>query len=157
MRCSHLALALLATPFLPSLLVSANAGPPNFSGTWQLDAAKSQAADGQVITLTIQSASGKVNFSRDVREKDGREVKSQFSCEIGGTQCDFDENGHKAKVSLWFNGPALQILKTDGPKEDSVTQWSLQLAPDGNTLTVEFTHIEPSDKTQTLVFDKKST
>ncbi|MBV9156309.1 MAG: hypothetical protein JO097_08595 [Acidobacteriaceae bacterium] len=157
MRCSHVALAVLAAPFLPFLVLPANAGAPNFSGTWQLDAAKSQADQGQAITLTIQNPSGKLNFERIVRDKDGKELKSQFSCEIGGNQCDFEENGHKAKVSLWFNGPALQILKTDGPKEDAVTQWSLQLSADGNTLTVEFDHIDPTDKKQTLVFDKKGT
>ncbi len=91
-----------------------------------------------------------------VRDTNGKEETSQFSCDVGGSQCDFDEAGRKAKVSLWYNGPALVILKTDGPKEDSVTQWKLDLSPDGKTLTVEFTHIEPNDKSESLVFDKKS-
>lgn len=156
MRCLHVALAVLAAPFLPLILCSASAGPPNFSGTWQLDAAKSEAGEGQEITLTIKDASGKLNFTRVVREKDGKDVTSQFACETGGNQCDFDENGHKAKVSLWYNGPALQILKTDGPKEDAVTQWSLQLSPDGKILTIGLDHIDPTDKKQTMVFDKKS-
>ncbi len=157
MRCFHVALALLAAPVLPLLVLPAQAASPNFSGTWQLDAAKSEAGEVQAITLTIQNPSGKISFERVVRDKDGKEVKSQFSCDIGGNQCDFDENGHKAKVSLWFNGPVLQILKTDGPKEDAVTQWSLQLSPDGHTLSVELDHIDPAEKKQTFVFDKKST
>jgi hypothetical protein len=48
------------------------------------------------------------------------------------------------------------ILKTDGPKEDSVTQWKLELSPDKHSLNVELTHIEPNDKSENLVFDKKS-
>jgi len=155
MRCLHVALAVLAAPFLPLVLFSASAGPPNFSGAWQLNAAKSQAVEGQAIALTIQDSSGKINFTRVVRDKDGKEETSQFACQTGGNQCDFDESGRKAKVSLWYDGPSLQILKTDGPKEDAVTQWSLKLSPDGNTLTIELDHIDPTDKKQTMVFDKK--
>lgn len=154
MRCSLVALAVLAAPLIaPSL--SAGADPPNFSGTWQLDGSKNEAASGQSIILTIQDASGKIKFNRVAREHDGREITSQFSCQTGGTQCDFDEGDHKAKVSLWYNGPALMILKTDGPKEDSVTQWKLELSPDGKNLNVDFTHIEPNDKSEKLVFEKK--
>ncbi len=155
MRCSCLALVLLATPWFTSSLLAAGDGPPNFSGTWQLDAAKSPSSDGRTATLTIKDASGKIDFTRVNQEKDGKEITSRFSCKTGGNQCDFDEAGHKAKVSLWYNGPALMILKTDGPKEDSVTQWKLELSPDGNTLNVEFTHIEPNDKSENLVFAKK--
>jgi hypothetical protein len=154
MRCSLLALAVLAATLLtPSL--SAGADPPNFTGTWQLDSSKSEAASAESITLTIQDASGKIKFNRVAREKDGKEKTSQFSCQAGGTQCDFDEGGTKAKVSLWYNGPALMILKTDGPKEDSVTQWKLELSPDGKTLNVDFSHIDPTDKSEKLVFEKK--
>ena len=155
MACFHLALAVLAAPLLTSLAFAAS-GPPNFSGTWELDAAKSPSAEGRTITYTIQNASGKINFTRVVHERDGKEVTSQFTCDTMGTQCDFDEGGHKAHVSLWFNGAALMILKTDGPKEDATTQWKLELAPGGHSLTVELEHIDPTDKAETMVFDKKS-
>jgi hypothetical protein len=155
MRCTHLALALLAVPcLLPPLL--AEDGPPNFSGTWQLDAAKSQ-SEGQIVTLTIQDDSGKISFTRVGHEKDGKEITAHFACKANGSPCEFDEGSHKAKVSLWYNGTALVILKTDGPKEDAVTQWKLELSPDKHTLNVEFTHIDPSDKTANLVFGKKAT
>lgn len=166
MRCLHFALALLAAPLLvaplraqssapPNSLYAQTSAPPNFSGTWQVDAAKSPDAGGRSVTFTIQDASGKIDFTRVAQEKDGKEMTSHFSCAVGGNQCDFDEGGHKAKVSLWYNGPSLNILKTDGPKEDSTTEWKLDLSPDHKTLTVEFTHVEPSDKSETLVFNKK--
>lgn len=155
MRCLKVALALLAAPMLVSCVLWAQNSPPNFTGTWQLDPAKSQDASGQTVTLTIQDSSGKINFTRTAHEKDGRDVTSRFTCQTGGNQCDFEEGSHKAKVSLWYNGPALMILKTDGPKEDSVTQWKLELSPDKRTLNVEFSHIEPTDKSENLVFDKK--
>ena len=155
MACFRLAFAVLAAPFAFSLVFAAP-GPPNFSGTWTLDPAKSPDAQGRIVTYNIQDTSGKINFTRIVRERDGKEVTSQFACEPGGNQCDFDEGGHKAHVSLWYNGSALMILKTDGPKEDSVTQWKLELEPGGKSLKVGFEHIEPTDKDETLVFDKKS-
>ncbi len=155
MRCLNLAAALLAAPILVSSLLLADDTPPNFSGTWQLDAAKSPMAGG-AVTLTIQDNAGKIDFTRVAREKDGKEITSRFSCKTGGTQCDFAEGDHKAKVSLWYNGSALMILKTDGPKEDSVTQWKLELSPDKHNLNIELDHIEPNDKSENLVFDKKS-
>jgi hypothetical protein len=153
--CFRWALAVFAAPLLTSIAF-AGSGPPNFSGTWQLDTAKSPSAEGRTITYTIQNASGKINFTRVVHEHDGKEVTSQFTCDTVGTQCDFDEAGHKAHVSLWFNGPALMILKTDGPKEDSTTQWKLELGTGGNSLNVEFEHIDPAEKPETMVFDKKT-
>lgn len=156
MACFRLALAVLAAPFVLPVICLAAAAPPNFSGTWELDSAKTPDAQGRTVTYTIQDASGKINFSRVVRDKDGKEITSQFTCETGGGQCDFNEGGYKAHVSLWYNGPALVILKTDGPKEDAVTQWKLQLDGDGKTLKVDLQHIDPTDKDETLIFDKKS-
>lgn len=150
-----LAPALLAAPMLFSFLLLADDVPPNFSGTWQLDTAKSPETAGQAITLTIKDNSGKIDFTRVRHERDGKDITSRFSCATGGNQCEFEEGNSKAKVSLWYNGTALMILKTDGPKEDSVTQWKLELSPDKHTLNIELDHIEPTDKSENLVFDKK--
>lgn len=153
MRC--FSVALLAMPILVSSLLLADDASPNFSGTWELDTAKTPEAQLQGVTLTIQENAGKIDFTRVAREKDGKEITSRFSCKTGGNQCEFTEGNFKAKVSLWFNGSALMILKTDGPKEDSVTQWKLELSPDKRTLNIELDHIEPNDKSENLVFDKK--
>jgi hypothetical protein len=154
MRCTHGALAAIVASLFP-LLLSAGDAAPNFSGTWQLDAARSQIRNAGSITYTIEDTSEKINFSRIIQETDGKSITSKFTCDTIGTQCEFDEGNHKAKVSLWYDGAALVILKTDGPKEDSVTQWRLELAPDGNTLNVKLTHIEPVEQPETLVFEKK--
>lgn len=147
--------------FAASLLVSspAHAGdgtPPDFSGTWQLDTAKSQTDHSGTIMLKIQQSSNTISWERHVRESNGREIVSHFSCDINGQPCEFDEGDHKAKVSLWFDGSALYILKTNGPKEDATTEMRLQLSPDGRVLNVEFMHLDPNDRTEKRVYNKAS-
>jgi hypothetical protein len=151
--CFRWALAAFAAPLLACTAFAGST--PNFSGTWQLDAAKSPDAQGRTITYTIQEAAGKVTFTRVVHEADGKDITSKFTCDTAGTQCDFDDGGQKAHVSLWYNGPALIILKSDGPKEDAATQYKLELAPGGNSLKVSLEHIDPVGKDETLVFNKK--
>ena len=153
MACFRWALAVLTAPLLTAVAFAGST--PNFSGTWQLDTAKNPSAAGRMITYTIKDASGKIAFTLVAKGADGKDVTSQFTCDTAGTQCDFDEGGHKAHVTLWYNGPALVILKTDGPKEDAVTQWKLELDPGGNSLKVNCEHIDPMDKAETLVFAKK--
>jgi hypothetical protein len=155
MRCFLWALAGLAAPLLFPLLLSADSATPNFTGAWQMDPAKSQVEDGRLVNLTIENVSNQIKMIRVVHEKDGKEVTSQFVCGTGGTECEYDEGGHKAKVSLWYNGPALVVLKTDGPKEDASDEWTLKLSPDAHTLTVALEHIDPTSKEETLVFSKK--
>ncbi len=155
MRCSAMALAVLAAPLFAVSLFAGDDGPPNFTGTWQLDAAKSPEAEGQSLTFTIKDDAGGIHFASVTHEKDGKEITRSFTCKAGGNTCDFDDGGHKCKVSVWYDGTALVILKTDGPKEDSVSQWKLQLSPDKSLLNAELSRIEPSDKPETLVFDKK--
>jgi len=154
MRCFQWALAGLVAPLLFPLLVSGDAGNPNFTGNWQMDTAKSQVEDGRLVTLTIQNVSDKIKMVRVVREKDGKEVTSQFVCGTGGTECEYDEGGQKAKVSLWYNGPALVVLKTNGSKEDTSDEWTMKLSSDTHTLTVALEHIDPTSKEETLVFSK---
>jgi hypothetical protein len=146
----------VAAFFTISPAVFAAAGPPDLNGSWRLDPSKSQETNGAVVTLSIQNDGGKMKYERTVRERNGRQVVARFTCAVDGTQCDFDENGHKAKVSLWYDGSALVILKTNGEKEDATTERRLELSPDGQTLTVHFTNLAGNDKPEKLVFTKEA-
>ena len=147
------ALTLSTTPFLIGAI-----GQPNFSGTWKLDPASRRGATGATITLTIKDEAGKINYERSMKEANGKQIVARFVCSPGGGECQFDENGHKAKVSLWYDGPALMILKTSGPKQDATTERKLELSSDGNTLKVQFTNLDldNSSKPETLVFTKQA-
>jgi hypothetical protein len=107
------------------------------------------------VTLTIDNSSSKIKMVQVVRDKDGKEATYEFTCEAGGGECQFDDAGHKAKVTLWYSGPSLVVLTTDGPKEDASNEWTLKVSPDQKTLTLELEHIDPMGKVETLVFSKK--
>lgn len=142
--------------FLTACTLSATpAALPNFSGNWKLDPAKSPSTHGDEITLTIKDEEGKITYERDMRANGGKEIVYKFSCAAGRTDCPFDENGHKAKVSLWYDGAALVILKTEGSKQVDTTERKLELSADGKTLTVNFTNLAGNNKPDTLVFSKQ--
>jgi hypothetical protein len=158
MRGMLVALAVMAASFFTLASVRAYGDTAtDFSGNWRLDPARSPEANGTVITVSIQNESGKIHYERTVRERNGRQIVARFTCAADGSQCDLDDNGHKAKVSLWYDGSALMILKTGGEKQDETTERRLQLSPDRKTLTVQFTNLAGSDKPETLVFTKEAT
>ena len=153
MRYTSLTLALFAASLLPSTVLAA---APSLTGNWQLDPAQSQIDHNQTITLNIQENSDQLSFTRHVHDRDGKEIVSNFSCPVNGTSCEFDENSHKAKGSAWRDGATLFILKSEGPHENSSSEWQVQLSPDGQTLNVQYTELTPDNRTEKHVFHKAS-
>ncbi len=147
---------LLALPlFFVSLLLAADSDKPKLAGSWELDTAKSQLEHSPgAVEVVLQDTSGKIQFTRTTHNSEGKESVAKFECAPGGPDCAFDEAGHKSKVSLWYQGASLVILKTDGPSDDEVTQWTLKL--DNHTLQIEVSHITPVGKTETMVLNRKS-
>jgi hypothetical protein len=147
--------ALWALPlFSLSLLLFADADKPKLAGTWELDAGKSQAEHPPgAIELIVQESAGKIKLTRTTHTPDGKDLVATFNCEPGGPDCAFDEAGHKSKVSVWYQGSSLVILKTDGPTDDEVAQWTLKT--DKGTLQIEVSHITPAGKAETMVFNRK--
>jgi hypothetical protein len=139
---------------VPEVLPADSQGAP-FTGTWEMNANKSQLSDVRSITLTIQEIGDKIKISSSTKKGDSI-VTGEFTCATNGKECEFDEGGHKSKVSLYFNGAVLVVFKTDGPENDSASQWNMQIAPQGKLLTVGVSHILPAAKDETLVFDKKA-
>jgi hypothetical protein len=126
----------------------------DFTGHWQLDASKSKPGAERTATVEIQQQGNKITFVRQYQDRDDKSATARFTCAVGANSCDYDENGHKAKVSLWYNGPELVILKTDGDKRDSTVEWHMKLGDDGKTLNITREIIEPSEEKEALVFNK---
>lgn len=156
MRYIPLTLALFAASLLPIIAFAADTSSPNFTGTWQLNAAKSQTDHSENVTLEIQDVPNRFTLVRHVQEGDGKEVVSHFSCATNGTQCEFIEGDHKGKGSAWHDGASLFILESDGPKDESSAEWQIELSPDGKTLNVKYNLLAPTDRTEKRVFDKTS-
>lgn len=145
-------MTLLLSLLFPLALTAAQ---PDFTGKWVLDPSKSQDINGATIELPIQQTDGNIVYQRTLRESGGKETKSSFSCAPYGKWCKLDENGHEAKVSVWFAGQTLMIAKKGGPGHDAATERKLELSADGKTLTVEFTNFSDTGKPQKLIFTKQ--
>ena len=145
-------LGALAMGLIAAALSSAQT--PDFTGTWQMDAAKSQVADGRTLALNIEAPANKLKVTTTIRNKGGTDKTAQFTCGTDGKECEFDEGGHKSKVSMWYLGPALNVCKTDGPAGDVVNMWKLERSGDGKGLTLTVTHIDPSTAPETIAFTK---
>lgn len=134
--------------------VEAKADSPDFSGHWQVNPDKSHFGNERTLSLDIQQHGDDVTFVRTYQKKNGKEVSARFTCTVGGKECTFNNDGHAAKVLLWYLGPSLVILKTEGEKSDSTVEWHLKLAADGKSLTIDREIMEPVDKTEKLSLDK---
>jgi hypothetical protein len=134
-----------------------SAAATDFTGHWQIDQSKSKPGPERTMSVEIQQQGDSITFVRQYQDRDGKSATARFTCKVGNNSCDFDENGHKAKVSLWFNGPELVILKTDGEKRDDTVEWHMKLGDDGKTLNINREIITPSEEKETLVFNKSET
>lgn len=122
---------------------------PTMTGTWQLDATKSDLKTLKVTTATWVIEEG--DNTIHIAETEGAKSKKvDLQCTTDGKECQV--TGDKARASFWYNGPMLVEMETKG---DRVTRYRLKVSDDGKTLTVEMTHIVPqTDKIDTMVFSK---
>jgi len=142
---------LVATCFMAGLL-SAQTTP--VGGSWQMDLARSHVNDGRTVALTFASVASKLKVTSLVHTKGGSDVTTEFVCTTDGKECEFEEGGHKSKVSMWFLDRVLNVCKTEGPPGDVVNEWKAEPSSDGKTLNLTITHLEPEAAAETLVFTK---
>jgi hypothetical protein len=116
----------------------AMANDPAVTGTWQ---SQSKPADSFVIQRTGDQI--------HLQEMDGTNVKSEYTCKLGGQDCDV---GHGEKVSLWFNGPVLVELRTH---HDAVVKRRFAFADGGNQMQLEVDPINPPGKQDQIMYVKK--
>jgi hypothetical protein len=121
---------------LPLLILcaAASAGEKDprasLSGTWQQSASK----------WVIEEKSDSIH----VTYSENGQVQSEFECAIG-RECETSAGAHKAKVSLWFNGPKLVQMETRGNEV-----LKRRFSANGDELELELIPINPDGKPQVL-------
>jgi hypothetical protein len=141
-------LTCLALFFLAGQASGQDQERPNFSGTWQLDASKSELHLSKISSATwvIEEGDNSIHISET---ENGKSKKTELQCSTDGKECKFPGD---RRDSFWFNGAMLVDMET---KNTNVTRYRMKISDDGKTLTVEVNQIVPqNDKTDTMVFQK---
>jgi hypothetical protein len=137
-----------------ALTASAGEDKPDLSGKWKLKQDASEAGQTNKDLLLVIEEKGDDIHVKETRGSGSKDATSDFTCATMGKECAMQDGGDKAKVSVYYNGPVLVVLKTHGRKGDAVEKRRLSLSAAGDSLTVEVIHIEPAGKAEKLVFAK---
>ncbi|HEY4362198.1 MAG TPA: hypothetical protein VGN17_14580 [Bryobacteraceae bacterium] len=103
------------------------------SGSWQQND----------IVWTIQDKGVTVHITRS----EGTKIVADFDCNATGQDCQGKDSGHKATVTLWFNGPALVQMETKG---EEVVKRRFAVAAQGDTLELQTIPLTPAGPTETV-------
>jgi len=141
-------LAILFGSTLP-LLSWQEPSRPNFSGSWQLDHAKSNTGLKDDMVWKIDHKLTDVS----IEEISGSKTLSSAKCTIA-KPCTFEDNGRKSSAMTYFLESTLVQIRSTSDNSSVVKR---QLTMDGQgVLKVELITIVPSDKTEVLVFTKQN-
>jgi hypothetical protein len=145
----YIALTVLA------LGAAAAADHPALGGTWVLDPAHSVTHESKIAseTLAIDQQPESVKLSETVTEANGKAITSEISCNTGGASCKVKYHG-AAEVSFWYNRGML-VMSEMRHGNDWVVERRLKPSGDGRTLTIEVTHLNPAQATETLTFTRQ--
>jgi len=134
-----------------SLSLTAAVDRPDFNGTWQLDAARSQDTKVKAQTMTIRQTEEDVTLSEVVTDADGKERKSDLQCKTDGDQC----KAKQGNVSIWYDGPALVVMEVRR-NNSIVVKRRFTMSDDRKSLAVEVTPIAPpGQKPEKMTFVKQ--
>lgn len=135
-------------------VLSADDATPKMSGVWKVDPARSELDQANKdLALVIEDKRQDIHI-KETRRPNPKEDVSEFTCGTMGKECSMQDGGDKAKVSVYYNGPVLVVLKTHGHKGSVVEKQRFSLSPTGDSLNLEIMHIEPEGKAERLVFIK---
>jgi len=136
---------------------AAAAGRPELTGTWQLDAARSQIADARLKaqTWSIAQKDDSISITEAITDNGGKQRKIEIQCGTEGRECTIKEGGQPTQVTFYYDGPVLVMLE-QWHGADYVTKKRLQTSEDGKTLTVEVQHLAPpGHKNESWTFVKQ--
>lgn len=131
-------------------VAGAQSARPDFTGTWKYDAGRSSLKHSKLPEHTWKISPGpdKIQFA-ETANVDGKETSRTWECSTKGQECQLDEGGMQAKVSMFYNGAALMEFRTKG---EDVSRRSYKLSGDGKSLEVDITYIAPERDSEKMVF-----
>jgi hypothetical protein len=122
------------------ILVAAADQRDKLIGKWQPAGAKDEGE-----SWALETVGDALRISHSVKQK-----TEAIECNIMGKDCEVKLGGHKAKVSMWFNGDMLVEMETRGAE---VVKRRFKVAGD-DTMKMEVMPIVPEGKTETLEFKR---
>ena len=132
-----------------SLFAQDNA-KPNFSGTWQLDAAKSE------IHTKVEATAWAIHQDADSIAID-QQIKGHqltLKCGTNGANCKGKPDGENGEVTFYYNGALLVETDFLGHDKDRVVKKRLKMGADGKTMEIEVLHVSPQAPPEKWVFEK---
>jgi hypothetical protein len=137
----------LVVPAVMPLLADVNEQREKLFGRWQL-AGESAPADASVWTLERKGNSIRITLSEGARQR------LTFECAPTGRDCVATDEGKRANVSLWFDGPALVEMETKGSEvvkrvfvagegEGTMQLETIPVVPDGRAQKAHFKRVPP--------------
>ena len=106
-----------------------------------------ETGNGAASTWTF----AKSGDSFQIKELQGSSTEAGYSCKADGAQCEIKVGGKKATVSMWFNGPKLVQMETQG---SSVVKRRFAVLSSGDTMELEIIPLSPGGKTETIQFKR---
>jgi len=87
-----------------------------------------------------------------ITQLEGTSPVADFQCNTEGQACNVKIGGHKATVSMYYNGPALVQLETKGSR---IVKRKFSVLPSGKAMKVEVTPMDGATvQTQELEFER---
>ncbi len=114
------------------------------------------ASDRAKLTGTWQAQDGNTNWTVEAKNdaihitqsENGQKVL-EFECNTNGKECEVNDNGHKGKVSVYYNGPKLVALESRG---SDIIRRRFTITTGKDTLQVELIPVAPAGKAETAEF-----
>ena len=100
-------LVLATTLFAGGALADDPANRASLSGTWQV---QNEVGKGSASVWVLEKKSDVIH----VTNLKGDQKLAISECNTVGRECEIEDSGRQAKVSMWFIGPKLVELETRG-------------------------------------------
>jgi hypothetical protein len=113
-------------------------------GSWQGECPDSKEASSYVLQRSAENM--------HVSGSNGGKTLVEFDCKMS-EECDVKDAGHRAKITMYFNGPKLVETETIGSR---VIRRRFTLTGD-DTIQLEVIPIEPDGKTKTIQLKRVTT